>query len=408
MFKSVASHPVTIILALIPVQVLRWNTLWNSIVLTLLFKGLKMYTIANIRPLGYNVGNHAINFALRHMLYEVFGRLVSIIDYPATSKHESTTKAGLSSATVHEINRYADGVIIGGGNLYENDEIFVDSRALSALNPPLMLFSNSRGRIYDRYGRLSERSDVISDSKLESLLVRADISLSRDSATQRYLSSINPREELGWCPTINMNRYVDKLPSLPDNEDVGALISVRSPALMNIPYLFQSQIQNHINIAIDELRAAGYKRIRILCNDSRDLDFATAFRYTKEVDSVYTNDVYQYLALLKSAQFVVSYRLHASLPSISFDTPTVNIVYDERADSLFGDLGLSTSCINLVESGVNFVDELRRLIGTGGYKPLHDTNLKSNWQLISDTQFTYFSKFRSLMENYLKSGSNSF
>ncbi|MBD2422483.1 polysaccharide pyruvyl transferase family protein [Cyanobium sp. FACHB-13342] len=366
-----------------------------------------MYTIANIRPLGYNVGNHAIHFALRHMLYETFGRLVSIIDYPATSKHECTTKAGLTPATVHEINRFADGVIVGGGNLYENDEIAVDARALAALKPPLMLFSNSRGRIYDRHGQLSDRSDVIPDAKLTALLRRADISMSRDSATQGYLQCIDARELIGWCPTINMNRYANNLPELPENEDVGALISVRTPQLMNVPYRYQSRIQSHIESAIDALRSAGHKRIRILCNDSRDLDFATAFRYTKQVDSVYTNDVYQYLALLRAAQMVVSYRLHASLPAISFGTPTVNIVYDERADSLFDDLGLTSARLNLVELGDRFVESLTKSISLGGYGPQQHAQLKTDWQAKTDIQFDHMTNFKRLMENYLKTGLRS-
>lgn len=366
-----------------------------------------MYTIANIRPLGYNVGNHAIHFALRHMLYETFGRLVSIIDYPACSKHESTTKAGLTPATVHEINRFADGVIVGGGNLYENDEIAVDARALATLKPPLMLFSNSRGRIYDRHGQLSDRSDVIPDVKLVALLGRADISLSRDSSTLRHLHSIDARDQIGWCPTINMSRYAGNLPDLPENEDVGALISVRTPELMNVPYRYQSRVQTHIESAIDALRAAGYKRIRILCNDSRDLDFATAYRYIKQVDSVYTNDVYQYLALLRAARIVVSYRLHASLPAISFGTPTVNIVYDERAKSLFDDLGLTAACLNLVELDEGFVTALIESIVTGGYGPQQHALLKADWQAKSDTQFAHMVKFKELMETYVKTGARS-
>lgn len=366
-----------------------------------------MYTIANIRPLGYNVGNHAINFALRHMLYETFGRLVSIIDYPATSKHESTSKAGLSPATVNEINRFADGVIVGGGNLYENDEISVDSRALAALKPPLMLFSNSRGRIYDRHGQLSERTDVIPDAKLIALLARANLSISRDSATHHYLHKFDPRDQIGWCPTINMNRYIDKLPTLPEKEDVGALISVRTPQLMNVPYRYQSKIQGHIESAIDTLRTAGHKRIRILCNDSRDLDFATAFRYTKHVDSVYTNDVYQYLALLRAAKIVVSYRLHASLPAISFGTPTVNIVYDERAESLFDDLGLASAKLNLVDLGDDFVNALNNSINIGGYGENQHQQIKLDWQAKSEAQFSHLIKFKGLMESYLKNGLNS-
>ncbi|MDD9930935.1 MAG: hypothetical protein OXR70_03590, partial [Candidatus Marinimicrobia bacterium] len=102
-----------------------------------------MFTLANIRPFGHNVGNQAISFALRQMLYDVFGRFVTIIDYPATSKHETTAKAGLSKNTIHEINRFVDGVIVGGGNLYENNEIDIDVNALGTLQQPLMLFSNS-------------------------------------------------------------------------------------------------------------------------------------------------------------------------------------------------------------------------------------------------------------------------
>ncbi|MDX1590242.1 MAG: polysaccharide pyruvyl transferase family protein [Oleiphilaceae bacterium] len=363
-----------------------------------------MYTIANIRPIGHNVGNQAINFALRHMLYETFGRLVSIIDYPATNKHESTAKSGLTPATIHEINRYADGVIVGGGNLYENDEIDVDARALNTLQPPLMLFSNSRGRIFDRHGNLSDRSDVIPDSKLVSLLERADLSLSRDSATHVHLKAINPKDQIGWCPTINLSRYTNQLPRLPENEKVGTLISVRTPGLMNVPYRFQSSIQNHIELTIDRLRQQGHKRIRILCNDSRDLDFATAFRYTKSVDSVYSNDVYQYLSLLKNADLVVSYRLHATLPAMSFGVPTLNIVYDERAMSLFNDLGLQDAYLNMVEKGDGFIDELLHQVDTGGCTATDSHQLTDQWQTITATQFDQMKQFKAMMEHYLKTG----
>ena len=99
-----------------------------------------MYTIANIRPFGHNVGNTAISFALKNMLYDSFGRLVTVIDYPATGKYETTSKAGLSKQTIHDINRFADGVIIGGGNLFENDEIDVNFESLKHLQP-LLCFS---------------------------------------------------------------------------------------------------------------------------------------------------------------------------------------------------------------------------------------------------------------------------
>lgn len=363
-----------------------------------------MYTVAVIRPIGHNVGNHAINFALRHMLYETFGRLVSIIDYPATNKHESTAKAGLTPATVHEINRFADGVIVGGGNLFENDELAVDARALNALQPPLLLFSNSRGRIYDRHGNLSERSDVMPDSKLKVLLTRASISLSRDSATHAHLAGIDDRDQLGWCPTISLNRYTSHLPVLPEREDVGTLISIRTPGLMNIPYRLQSQVQAHIETAIDQLREAGHRRIRLLCNDSRDLDFATAFRYTKNVDSIHTSDVYQYLSLIKSARLILSYRLHATLPGVAYGTPVINIAYDERAQCLIDDLGIASASLNLVELGADYPQALQNQIMTGGYKPEDHALRADDWAEKTQLQLQWLASLRSLMEEYLHRG----
>ena len=362
-----------------------------------------MFTLANIRPFGHNVGNQAISFALRQMLYDVFGRFVTIIDYPATSKHETTAKAGLSKNTIHEINRFVDGVIVGGGNLYENNEIDIDVNALGALQPPLMLFSNSRGRIYGRKGVLINRTDSIDDNKLISLVEKAQISLSRDSATNNHIMNLGLEDSIGYCTTINMDKYENMIPDLPKGENVGALISIRTPNLMNLPFKFQSKVQHDIELAINTLRKNGYDRVRILCNDSRDLDFATLFKASCKADPVFTNDVYQYLGLLKQATMVISYRLHATLPSISFGTPTISISYDERAQSLFDDLGLKNSVINIVESNDSFREKLLNEIKNGGYtKELH-ASLKSKWTNFSELQILQLNKFKKLVTQYVHS-----
>lgn len=364
-----------------------------------------MFVIANIRPIGHNVGNTAINFALRNMLYETFGRLVTIIEFSATSVHETSAKAGLTKKTIHEINRYADGVIVGGGNLYENDEIAVDSVALNNLLPPLMLFSNSRGRIYGRDLQLQDRSDVIADSKLRVLLTASDISLSRDSATVNYTQNLGCNDQIGYCPTINIKSYIERIPALPKNEHVGALISIRTPSLMNIPVRYQSRVGDDLNAFIDKLFASGHKRVRILCNDSRDLDFAQQFKGSRSVDTLYTNDVYEYLAALRDASIVVSYRLHATLPSISMGTPVVNITYDERAHCLSKDLGISSAGANLV-TDIDFCSKICDKISEGGYTAdRHDEN-KQFWDEISQLQYKKLAEFKQLVSRYVQQVKN--
>lgn len=364
-----------------------------------------MYTIANIRPFGHNVGNAAISFALKNMVHDAFGRLVSIVEYPATNKYDSN-KAGLTAQVVHEINRYADGVIVGGGNIFENNEIDIDETALKHLQPPLMLFSNSRGRIYDRYGRLSERTDVITDNKLCSLINRSDISLSRDSATHAHVVKLGlgERDRIGWCPTINTRSYVEQLPSLPEQEDVGVLISVRTPNLMNLPYRLQNNVTTDIELMIDTLRELGHGRIRLLCNDSRDLDFSNSFRLSKKVDTVFTGDVYLYLSLLRAAQMVISYRLHATLPAISMGTPTVNITYDERATSLFSDLGLERHHLNYVELGDGFHEHLKIGLERASEVPKSYSEIYQLWEGVTASQVAAMQEFKQLVTRYVETG----
>ena len=71
--------------------------------------------------------------------------MVNIIEMPATKRYESGAIAGLSGKTIYEMNRSGHGVILGGGNLYENGEIDVDVESLKALDIPLMVYSVSRG-----------------------------------------------------------------------------------------------------------------------------------------------------------------------------------------------------------------------------------------------------------------------
>ena len=360
-----------------------------------------MYTIANIRPFGHNVGNTAISFALRNKLYERFGRLVTVIDYPATSRYESNAKAGLTKQTIYEINRFADGVIVGGGNLYENNEIEIDSTALANLRPPLMLFSNSRGRIYGRDRRLQERTDVIPDNKLQTLVNAATISASRDTATHEYITSLGCSDVIGYCPTINLDKYKGSLPSLPAGEVVGALISIRTPSLMNLPISEQSAVQKQIEQAILALREAGQDRVRILCNDSRDLDFAVQFKGSLNVDPIYTNDVYQYLALLANCSMLVSYRLHATLPAISYGVPVVNITYDERAESLCQDLGVQEHSIKMIASGRAVEGQIGELIHAGGYLSSADETRKRLWHNIGEKQNHLLDTFRDSVTHYV-------
>lgn len=363
-----------------------------------------MITLVNIRPFKSNVGNHAIHFALRQLIYEAFGRLVSIVDLPPGKGDFEDSAVGLTKASVHRINRFADGVIVGGGNLFENDALDVDVSALAALEPPLMLFSNSIGRIYNRFGDLVRRSDWSPQGHMEALLEAADLSLSRDSATHSFARAINSHDALGFCPTANLGRYTNLLPPLPEGEEAGALIAVRTPELMNIPYRHQARIPNLVGHAIDQLREAGHRRVRLLCNDKRDLDFATMFHYSHDAPSLYIGDVYEYLSLLRLSDVLVSFRLHASIPALAFNTPVLNLLYDERAASLSEDLNMMSLSLNLVKDADDLFDKVSDKIRSLTRDSSAVESVTAGWDRIHAFQLEQFRFFHGLVKSFISAG----
>lgn len=305
-----------------------------------------MITLFCIQPKGFNVGNDAIHLGLRQLLHEAFGEVVNVISLPATSRYEAHGKAGLTAKTIHEINQYGHGVIVGGGNLYENGELDLNLDALEALEAPLMLFSLSRGRIYNRRGELVPRTDAMPRPRVVALNRKASHSLARDASTLAFLHELGcERAQLGGCPTVFLDRIANRLPPLPPNEPGGVLLSVRNPDLMNIPLERQAMVRRQVERLINLASLLGKGPVRLLCHDHRDIAFAASF---PEVEYVYTGDVYSYLSLLRAATLNISFRLHATLPCLSFGTPSVSITYDERAQSLLQTLGLGAWDINLM------------------------------------------------------------
>lgn len=353
-----------------------------------------MINLFSIRPKGFNIGNDVIYLGVNHFVRLAFKENYNVISLPATSKYESQKKAGLSSQTVYDINQFGDGVIIGGGNLYENGELEINPVALKALEKPLMIFSVSRGRIFNKKHQLVDRTDVMTDDKLRLVNERADISLSRDIETQKYIKSIGVETQLGGCPTLFINEIPQHLVPLLDADKTDALISIRTPNLMSIPVADQYEMREHFIRIIELLQRKGYKNVRFLCHDHRDIPFAASF---KGIDYVYTEDVYTYLTYLRNTRLNLTYRLHSFIPCLSYNIPTIKISYDERAISMLKTLGLDEWNINMfnadvlteIEHRINHLQDLETLKGS----------LKDKWGSLRSTMLDASIKFANQVKN---------
>lgn len=321
-----------------------------------------MITLFCIRPKAFNVGNDAIFMGLKYFIQEAFGRVVNLVSLPATARYESQAKAGLTAKTIYEINQYGHGVIVGGGNLYENGELDVQLDALERLNVPLMLFSLSCGRIYGRRRQLVTRTDTMPARTILALNRAAQFSMARDRATKEHLDRLGASNAMiGGCPTIFLDRMLPFLPPLSSADQGGVLLSVRNPELMNIPLDAKAHVHQQITDVIAYLRSEGYPNIRLLCHDHRDIPFAASFG---DIEYIYADDIYVFLALLRSTSLVVTFRLHSALPCLAFGTPMIKISYDERALSLLDTVGFGGWNIDLVQSKnlvAEVIDRHRRL-----------------------------------------------
>lgn len=349
-----------------------------------------MINLFCIRPKGFNVGNDAIFQGTRHFLYKAFGEEINLITLPATAKYEGMAKAGLTSKTIYEINQYGHGVIIGGGNLFENGELDVDLDALRCLEAPLMLFSLSRGKVYGRRNQLVDRTDAISDRVMRELDAKASVSLMRDHATVDYMREIGCRNcQLGGCPTIFLEEVKERFPRLPSSGRRDVLLSIRNPQLMSIPVTRQAEVVNDIWGIVKLLRSRGYESIKLLCHDHRDIAFAASF---EGLDHVYTGDVYEYLSLLDDCALNISYRLHSFLPCLSFGRPAIKISYDQRALSLVDTVGFDDWNINMFEE-TDVVQAVSDRLDRLAELPRIRQSAQTQWDAIYRNMETQFQRF---------------
>lgn len=303
-----------------------------------------MKNIYVVRPTGFNIGNHVIFAGLRKLLKTVNAQDINFISIPASGKYDRFGKPGLSAGSIHEINQYGDGVIVGGGNLLENGELDIDIQALNALRVPLMIMGVSWGRIYDEKGLLVERTDSLPSSKIESLLNKASIVSVRDASTHSFVSKFREDVHIDGCPSINIEAQ-DSSGGL-DSKQI--LIPIRNPNLMNVLPVYQNQVTDDIKNLIRFIRSLGFSPL-LLCHDHRDISFASLF---ENVEYRYEESVPSFLNLIKSSSVIISYRLHASLPSLVLGKPTINISYDERALSLMHYHQGSSLNLNMMDGSI--------------------------------------------------------
>lgn len=298
-----------------------------------------MTTIFCIRPATPNIGNNVINRATVDLLRSAFPGDLSIVNLPAIA---SGGRGGLTSPQVYDMNRLADGVVVGGGNLFENGQLTVNLGAVEALTVPMMLIGLSHGRIYDAQGLWTARSDSLPSETIRKLVEKADVAMVRDHASQAILANESQTDvELGGCPTLFMRRNEQHQP-----KTGRVLLSIRHPARMSVPPALQWRTPEDVRKLVAALRETYGPEVYLVCHDYMDLEFAAGF---PDVPRLYFDDVDLYIEALRACRLNVTYRLHAFLPCVSFGVPSIHLSYDERGRSMVETAGMGDWQIDLMQ-----------------------------------------------------------
>lgn len=314
------------------------------------------------------MGNDLIALGTEALVSDAWPRDVEFVSLPSQGPGRGGKPSGLTAGSVYEMNQLADAVLAGGGNVFENGALEIDSTALASLRPPLGLLAASSGRVRGHDGRLHPRTDGIPASRVVSLCHRAEPLLVRDAATATFLRELGFEDtQVGGCPSALVDRYID-MPA-PDPSLAGtALLSIRHPNLMSIPYADQGRVPGDIRRLYRGL-AETHDRAVLLCHDYRDLAFAATI---PEASVLYTEDPRQLLSWIAGCAVQIGYRLHGFLAAVATAVPALHISYDERGESMLTTMGLDAFDVPMATSGDVASAALDRLRSLDGRPPRRD------------------------------------
>lgn len=304
----------------------------------------------SFRPLTTNVGNDLIALGTDVLLRDAWGGPVDVVSLPSAGGGRGAKTAGLDARNVYEANLLADAVLIGGGNVFENGALLVDPTALGALQVPMMLLAASAGRVRGRDGGLHARTDSVAPEVMARLCGHARPLLVRDDATARLLEDLGVEHvTVAGCPSLLLGRLGADLPE-PDESLAGvALLSLRHPRLMSVPYADQGRVPRQVERLIARL-GAEHDRVALVCHDYQDLAFAAQLAEAGAGGAVevrYTEDARELLGWLRGCAVSVGYRLHGFLACVALGVPALHLSYDERGTAMVETLDLGDYDLSL-------------------------------------------------------------
>ncbi len=332
-------------------------------------------------PHTYNAGDHFVIRSIRKHL-SMFLPEAIYIPKPCANNRGWGRPVRLTGPNVNFSNRYADAVIIGGSDQYNNWSLRLKPDEMKKLIPPLYLIGlgatskEINGKVH------IEKKSYYEDIRFANETAR--MSSVRDRFTQAFLESCGfNKSVLTGCPAMYLYNQPFELKS-----GGKAALTFPFPVLRSRKSPDHERLISSMQRIYQTVSDLGFEPV-IACHDDRDVRVAqTVF---PENTLFFANDVDMFLKFYEDISLVVGSRLHACILATGMGIPFVNINLDARGKAFSDTFGLTDWNLNINDPGLfEKIDERITLIHQNKLETFHS---------LQKTRDTYYQIFLTFMKD---------
>jgi hypothetical protein len=315
-------------------------------------KNKNTFVVHHYCPHTYNAGDHFVILSIRKHLKQYLPNVL-FVPKPVAGNRGWGKPIGLKGENILFSNQYADAVILGGSDQYNNWSPKIEAKEINELIPPLFFIGlgvSSKD--------LNDKPNITDDKYYADILAannKTRLSSVRDDITKNFLSDLGFNDAFNTgCPALYL--FDNKL-EINDSKDV--MLTFPYPLIHKKSNQKYQILNNFIEEIIQYVKDKNLNPV-IVCHDDRDVPMAQEI--FKQHDIFFSNYTHDYFDLYKSAKMVIGSRLHATIFNSGIGTPSININLDLRGVGYSNSFGLAEW--NLNYNNPNLVKEAKLRIDT--------------------------------------------
>lgn len=299
----------------------------------------KSIVIHHYCPHTFNAGDHFVIRSIRKHLTHFLPEAV-FVPKPCAHNRGWGAPVRLTGPNIEFSNKYADAVIVGGSDQYNNWSLRIRKDEVDKLIPYLYLIGlgvSSKS--------LGAPPHIDNPRYLEDIRVTnetARLSSVRDKATSKFLRNLGyDKAVVTGCPAM----YLFDKPFYLKSEGVVAITFPFPVVRAQNKELFKFLV-HCVQGILDMVRKEGLEPV-IVCHDDRDVPVAQ--RQFPNERIFFSNYVDAVIEFYQQVKVVIGSRLHATILASGLGIPFININLDARGMGFSNTFGLESWNVNATD-----------------------------------------------------------